>query len=96
MDINRNQFFMFGILVVLLGLQLRLVDRYVLNEKATKFIADRANGSSGTGKSLMSFASSGAVAPRLVVRPPEWSGWCLMTIGSVLILHSFALRRPES
>ena len=95
MDINRNQFFMFGILVVLLGLQLRLVDRYVLNEKATKFIADRANGSSGAGKSLMSFASSGTVAPRRVVRPPEWSGWCLMSIGSVLILHSLALRRPD-
>ncbi len=95
MDINRNQFFMFGILVVLLGLQLRLVDRYVLNEKATKFIADRANGSSGMGKSLMSFASSGAVAPRRVVRPPEWSGWCLMSIGAVLILHSLALRRPD-
>ncbi len=95
MDINRNQFFMFGILVVLLGLQLRLVDRYVLNEKATKFIADMANGSSGTGKSLMLFASSGAVAPRLVVRPPEWSGWCLISIGSVLILHSLALRRPD-
>jgi len=95
MDINRNQFFMFGILVVLVGLQLRLVDRYVLNEKATKFIADRANGSIGTGKSLMSFASSGAVAPRRVVRPPEWSGWCLISIGSVLILHSLALRRPD-
>ena len=95
MDINRNQFFMFGILVVLLGLQLRLVDRYVLNERATKFIVDRANGSSGTGKSLMSFASSGAVTPRRVVRPPEWSGWCLISIGAVLILHSFALRRPD-
>ncbi len=95
MDINRNQFFMFGILVVLLGLQLRLVDRYVLNEKATKFIADKANASSGTGKSLMSFASSAAVMPRRIVRPPEWSGWCLISIGSVLILHSLALRRPD-
>ncbi len=94
MDISRNQFFMFGVLVVLFGLQLRMVDRYVLNEKTTKFIAERTK-SSSSGSSLLSFASGGSTLPRKVVRPPEWSGWCLMSIGSVLILHSFALRRPD-
>ena len=26
---------------------------------------------------------------------PEWLGWCLMSIGAVLVLHSLALPRPK-
>lgn len=95
MDINRNQFFMFGIVVVLLGLQFRMVDNYVLNEKTTRFLASRAINSKAPGSSLLSISARSAPLPRKVVHPPEWSGWCLMSIGSVLILHSLALRRPD-
>ncbi len=95
MDINRNQFFMAGILVVLLGLQFRVVDTYVLNEKTTRFLAKRATGSNASGSTLMSITAKSAPLPRKVIHPPEWSGWCLMSIGSVLILHSLALRRPD-
>ena len=94
MDINRNQFFMFGILVVLLGLQFRMVDNYVLNEKTTRFLASKAN-PNAPSSALLSISAKSAPLPRKVVYPPEWSGWCLMSIGSVLILHSLALRRPD-
>ena len=30
------------------------------------------------------------------VRPPEWLGWSLMSIGAVLILHSWAMKKPGS
>lgn len=94
-DINRNQFFMVGIVVVLLGLQFRLVDNYVLNEKTTRFLASKTTSSKAPGSTLMSLSAISATLPRKVVHPPEWSGWCLMSIGSVLILHSLALRRPD-
>ena len=41
MEFNRNQYFMAGLVVFLLGVQLRLVDAFVLNERATQFLAQR-------------------------------------------------------
>ena len=40
-EINRNQYFLAGIIILLLGVQLKFVDSYVLNEKATQIIAKR-------------------------------------------------------
>ena len=42
MDLNRNQFFFLGLVVLLLGLQLRFVSAYVLNPEATQFLAERS------------------------------------------------------
>lgn len=80
---------MLGVVVVLLGLQFRLVDSYVLNETTSRFVAQRA---SGLKTPAMSFP---AMTTRKVFRPPEWSGWCLLSIGAVLVLHSLALGRPS-
>jgi len=41
MEINRNQYFLIGLVILLLGLQVRMVETYVLNEKASKFLAER-------------------------------------------------------
>src|SRR5262245_48695693 len=37
-ELNRNQFFMAGVFLVLLGVQFRLLDSVTLNEKATEFL----------------------------------------------------------
>jgi hypothetical protein len=91
-EFNRNHYFMIGIIVLLLGLQFRLVDTYVLNEKTTRFLAERSPGASSAQTTLVSL--SGPVS-RKVVRPPEWLGWALVSVGSVLVLHSLALPRPS-
>ena len=96
MDINRNQFFMLGVLVLLLGIQFRVVDRYVLNDKATRVLANRMAGEdSAQAAALRAADATNSPIPRHVVEPPDWSGWCMMSIGSVLILHSLALRKPD-
>ena len=28
------------------------------------------------------------------VKPPEWLGWCLLSLGAVLVLHSWAMPKP--
>jgi hypothetical protein len=28
------------------------------------------------------------------VKPPEWLGWCLMSVGAVLALHSLSMPKP--
>ena len=91
MEVNRNQWFLVGMIVLLLGVQLRVVDNYVLKESTTRMLADKTLKT----KLEREVVAAAPVIPRKVLRPPEWSGWCLLSIGSVLILHSLAMRRPD-
>jgi hypothetical protein len=91
MDLNRHQFLFLGLFVLLVGLQFRYVDAYVLNPQTTKFLAERTGqAASPTGAMLSAVGSS----PRKVVQPPEWLSWCLISVGAVLALHSLAMPRP--
>ena len=33
--------------------------------------------------------------PPKTFRPPEWLGWSLLSIGSVLVLHSWGMKKPD-
>jgi hypothetical protein len=92
MELNRNQYFFMGLVILLLGLQVRMVSSYTLTHEATKFLAERG-GSSGES-ALMALSSDLGAGPKKVIHPPEWLGWCLISVGSVLILHSLAMKRP--
>ena len=89
MDLNRHQFLFLGLFVLLIGLQFRYVDAYVLNPKTTRFLAER------TGQvTAANSAAFAATSPRKVVQPPDWISWCLMSVGAVLALHSLAMPKP--
>jgi len=92
-EFNRNQYFFLGALILLLGLQFRMVSAYVLNDDATRFLAERTR-SSATDESLVAFSSDIGMLPNKVFHPPEWLGWCLISVGAVLMLHSLAMPRP--
>ena len=61
MELNRNQYFMAGLVIFLLGMQLRMVDTYVLNERATQFIAQRMQ--QMKSRQMASTATSGRSLP---------------------------------
>lgn len=92
MDLNRNQFFFIGLMVLLIGLQVRYVSAYVLNAETTKFLAERTGQSTSAANTF--YAVAGSAGPRKVVRPPDWLPWCLISIGAVLCLHSLAMPKP--
>jgi hypothetical protein len=92
MEINRNQYFMIGLVVLLLGLQLRTVETYVLNEKASKFVAERLTPAVADGSAA--FSSASIPTARRTLKPPTWAGYAVMSVGAVLVLHSLAMRRP--
>ena len=95
MEFNRNQYFMFGLVLLFVGIQFRLVETFVLNEKTSRFIAERVQPAvAGADGSSRPFLPAVGPAPRRTVRPPQWLGWALMSIGSVLILHSLAMSKP--
>lgn len=95
MDLNRNQFFMIGLILLLFGLQFRLIESYTLNEKASRFLSERSQATAENGDSGMQpfFAAVGPVTKK-TIHPPEWLGWFLISVGSVLMLHSLVMPKP--
>mgnify|MGYP006908271225 FL=1 len=100
MELNRNQYFMIGLVLLFLGLQVKFVDSYVLTDDAAQFVAKRLGKdkpAAGSNMLTQPFTSAGsaAAAPQYrTVQPPAWLGWALMSVGAVLILHSLAMTRP--
>lgn len=99
MDLNRNQFFLMGLVVLALGLQFRLVDTYVLNAEATKFAAEKfgtpqQQAATTTFIPTLESAGAGSTATLRSVKPPTWLRWATISVGAVLILHSLAMPKP--
>lgn len=94
MEFNRNHYLILGVLLLLLGFQLRSVDSYVLNEPVTRFLATRFGDLEGSGGEVKKFMATNGPLPRKEIRPPQWLGWALMSIGAVLTFQSLAMRRP--
>ena len=94
MELNRNQWFAIGILLILIGAELRWIDTFVLNEKTASFIA--------TNVYAQEYASAGPIqsamyqnppASRRTFKPPRWIGLSLISVGSVIVLYSLTLKR---
>lgn len=89
-----------GLFVFLLGVQLRAVDTYVLNEKASEFVAQKLRSKDRSSDTLYpSLAAQGGYEDYLLpdladfssgsqerIQPPKWLAWSLMSVGAVLVL----------
>lgn len=95
MELNRNQFLFAAVLLVLLGLQFRVVGSYVLSPQTTRFLAQRALASSDPVAAMQGRTPQlPATLPAKVVSPPDWLGWCLISVGAVLFFQSITMGRP--
>jgi len=92
-EFNRNQYFMVGLVLLFFGLQLRMVESFVLNERASRFLNERtwSGNNDSQGRSFMAAVGP---TPHKTVHPPDWLGFAVISVGSVLILHSLAMKRP--
>ncbi len=99
MELNRNHYFMVGLIILLLGLQLRSVQAFVLNKKCSEFVAMKLKSQqpqlAQKNPFMMSIASPSASIQKQTIVPPKWLGWALVSVGAVLILHSLAMGRPN-
>jgi hypothetical protein len=93
MEFNRNHYFLAGLVILMLGIQMRMVDSFVLSSESTRFLATKFPNAKGATIATMAPAGSSS-GPRKTLRPPEWLGWALISAGSVLVLHSLAMPRP--
>ena len=95
MDFNRHKLFTLGIVLLWLGFQFRSVDSFILNDRASRFLAENmpSTGDSATASAV--FVPNTPAVMHRAVQPPKWLGWSLMSVGFVLVCHSFAMRKPS-
>lgn len=84
-----HRFFLTGLIIALLGAQLRLVDKFVLNERVSGWL-QRANMKAAAPRDpydpYMSLSLLDDQPTRRTIEPPDWLGWSLLSVGAVLIL----------
>ena len=90
-DLNRPQMYMAGLIVLLLGIECRIVDSVVLTEPATKFVAEKFEQAELATTAPNWFAQ--AMPVKKTITPPKWIGWSLLSVGGVMVLHSLAMRK---
>ena len=94
MEMNRNRYFLVGALLIMLGVQFRMIDSFVLNEPTTRTLAKVARRSQPTvNDSFSTFLMQVHPKPTKRVHPPRWLGLAMIAVGSVVSLHAIAIPR---
>ncbi len=96
MDINRNQWFLAGMVLLFLGIQFRAIESVVLTPEFTEFLDQRTAGNVAVAAQTVQavVAAQPDLSPK-TIRPPDSLGWALLSIGAVLVLHSLSMKRPD-
>ena len=89
---DRNRLFLIGVLLILLGIQFRMVESFVLNEPTTRALARMSrNNPVATTENSSNFLVRFHPHPTKKVVPPRWIGLAMIAVGTVLSLQSFAM-----
>lgn len=96
MDFDRNRYFMFGVLVLLLGMQFRMIESFTLNEPTTRALHRVARSSELSQADFGRDVYMKVGKPRKTIQPPEWIGWAMLTVGGVIFLHAMVLPKSDS
>ena len=93
--LNRNHYFVIGIVLLLLGLQFRFVESYSLTPETSEFIAERFEEPEGWSATLPNLLAITTPDSRKIINTPRWLGYALLSIGAIVSLHSMAMKKPE-
>ncbi len=94
MKMDRNRYFLIGMLLILIGIQFRMVESVVLNEQTTRALARVTNTKAVANSDMMSSLLMQVYpAPKKRIVPPRWIGLAMIAIGAVVSLHAIAIPR---
>ena len=92
MAMYRNRYFLAGILLILVGIQFRMVDSFVLNEHATRALARVSKtGAVADTSSVSSMMLGIHPNPTKRIEPPRCVGLALITVGAIVSFHAIAV-----
>ncbi len=92
MSMYRNRYFLAGILLILVGIQFRMVDSFVLNESATRALSQVTTSDAFADNSSMnSILMSVYPSQTKRVEPPRWLGLAMIAVGSIVACHAIAI-----
>jgi hypothetical protein len=96
MDITRNQYFLAGLVLMFLGVEMLMVESMTMTPEFTQFLAERTGHKMAMVNDTVQtiFQTDKTITPPKTVNIPEWLGWSLSSLGSVLVLHSWAMKKP--
>ncbi len=92
MSMYRNRYFLAGVLLILVGIQFRMVDSFVLNESATKALTRVTESKPFADNSGVDSMLNSAFPTRMKrVEPPRWLGLAFIAVGSIMACHAVAI-----
>lgn len=97
MSLYRNRYFLSGVLLILLGLQFRRVESFVLNEQSTRVVAKITKTPIvDNSTTLGSFLEPVTPAMQKKVTPPRWLGLSMIAVGCVIAFHSLSIPKHNA
>ena len=91
----RSRYFLIGVLLILLGVQFRMVDSFVLNAPATEMlttVTEKVKVASTSNSSLFTRLYR---SPTYRVTPPRWLGLAMIAVGAVISFHAMSVPRRD-
>jgi hypothetical protein len=85
-----------GWFCIALGLQLRLVESYVLRLEFSHWLDRWLRTAQGKSPGFWDRIFPEGTPLRQTLTPANWLGWALLTLGIVLLAHAYARRRSTS
>ncbi|MFK8114222.1 MAG: hypothetical protein AB8B91_18625 [Rubripirellula sp.] len=94
MSMYRNRYFLAGVLLILLGIQFRMVHSFVLNEQATRVLARVSKSTPVADNSAMtSLWLNLSPKPTKRIELPRWIGLAMIAMGVVISCHALVIPR---
>ena len=94
MSMYRNRYFLAGLLLILLGIQFRMVHSFVLNEQATRVLARVTKSTPvADNSSMTSLWLNVHPKPMKRVELPRWIGLAMIAAGAVVSCHALVIPR---
>jgi hypothetical protein len=90
MELNRNHYFVIGVVLILIGIQVRMVDTFVLNKEASDRLIPKPERTLANDLSFTNLVSN-TTDVRKTITPAPWIGWLVLSAGAVLTLHALAM-----
>ena len=87
-----TRIFLLGVIIFFVGIQLRMVETFVLNERATKIVNKRTAAAQDQDPYAASYYDPYSLDGPLdtsemrEITPPRWLGWSFLSIGAVLVV----------